>query len=157
VAAPQTDASTYAPRSVTIDAQVDNAAAGADEIVTIVAPMTGKVTAASITPTAAITGANTESRNVVVTNKGQSGAGSTIVAEKDFTSGVNAPADDETAVTLSGTAANLLVVAGDVLEIKSLHVGATGLAAPDLTARITIAAASEEDWTGYDGTRITQP
>lgn len=154
---PEGDSTTPAPRSIVLDAQVDNAAAGADELVTIVAPMTGKVTGASIIPTATLTGANTESRTVTVTNKGQAGAGTTVVATKAFVSGVNAPADDETAVTLSATAADLLVTAGDVLEVKSLHVGATGLAAPDLTVRLTFAAASEEDYVNTDGGRIVQP
>lgn len=153
---PQDDTTTAAPRQVILEAQVDNAAAGADELVTIVAPMTGKITAATIVPTSVLTGANTESRTVVITNKGQAGAGTTAVATKAFVSGVNAPADDETAVTLSATAADLLVTAGDVLEVKSLHVGATGLAAPDLTVRITFAAASEEDELNTDGGRIVQ-
>jgi hypothetical protein len=45
-------------------------------------------------------------------------------------SGVNAPADDEKAITVITAASANVVAAGDVLEWKSLHVGATGLADP---------------------------
>lgn len=101
------------------------------------APFDGTVTAASIITAAAITGANTDSRTVQLFNRGQSGSGTTLVASKAFVSGTNAAADDETALTLSGTAADLVVAAGDILEFVSLHVGSTGLAGPEFTGRVT--------------------
>lgn len=94
------------------------------------ADFAGTVEAVTVVPDTALTGANTDSRTFVLVNKGQSGAGTTIVATKAFVSGVNAPADDETSLTLSATPANLVVAAGDVLAFQSNHVGATGLAAP---------------------------
>ena len=93
------------------------------------APFAGVVASVTYTPSAAITGANTNSRTLKLVNKGQSGSGSTVIAELALTSGVNAAAFDEKALTLSGTAANKEVAEGDVLAIESLHVG-TGIADP---------------------------
>jgi hypothetical protein len=71
-----------------------------------------------------------------VFNRGQAGSGTTLMASKAFTSGVNATAEDETSLTLSVTAADLVVAAGDVVEVKSLHVGATGLAGTQFLGRL---------------------
>lgn len=104
----------------------------------VVAPFAGTVTAASVITAAAITGANTESRTIQLFNRGQAGAGTTLLASKAFTLAVNAVADDETALALTATAADLIVASGDVLEFVSLHVGATGLAGPEFTGRVSI-------------------
>lgn len=110
---------------------VSNVAAGSDlETDAVLVDMAGTVSAVTYIPNTTLTGANTESRTLVLVNKGQSGAGTTAVATKAFTSGVNAPADDGTSITLSGTAANLVVADGDVLVVQSNHVGSTGLADP---------------------------
>jgi hypothetical protein len=74
-------------------------------------------------------GANTNSRTLNVINKGQAGAGSTSVASLALVSGTNLAAFAPSAVTLSGTANNLVVAVGDVLQIQSLAVG-TGIADP---------------------------
>lgn len=95
----------------------------------IVAPFAGTVSAVTYVASTAITGADTNSRTVVVVDKGAAGSGTTIVATKAFTNAVNAAADAATTITLSGTAANLVVAAGDVLVWQSTHVG-TGLADP---------------------------
>lgn len=89
----------------------------------------GTVSGVSYTPDASITGANTNTRQLRVVNRGQSGGGTTLVASLQFDSGVNATAGDEKALTLSGTPANLSVSAGDVLALESNAVG-TGLADP---------------------------
>lgn len=111
------------------------ALAGADEFVDIVAPYAGTVTAAAFVPTTDITGADTNSRTVEVVNRGQAGSGTTQVALLALTAGVNAVATHEKALPLSSTPSDLVVAAGDVLRVTSLHVG-TGLAAPELDARI---------------------
>lgn len=117
---------------------VASAAANADASGRYIkAPFAGRVTAASVITAAGITGANTDSRTIQLFNRGQAGSGTTLVASKAFTSGVNTTADDETALTLSATAADLVVAEGDVLELVSLHVGSTGLAGPEFTAFIT--------------------
>lgn len=128
-----------APFSLTLGAIIDAAIAAADSPGGfIVAPFDGVITASSVVPTATLTGANTDSRTIQLFNRGQAGAGVLMPASKAFVSGVNAPIRDETALTLSGTASDLVVAAGDVLEFISLHVGATGLAAPKMIGRVTI-------------------
>lgn len=97
----------------------------------------GTVTAVTYTPDATITGANTNSRTVNLVNKGQTGVGTTVIATLAFVSGVNATAGDEKAIPLSGTPANLVVAAGDVLEWQSVHVG-TGIADPGGLVKVTI-------------------
>ncbi len=100
------------------------------------APFAGTVSSVTFTPVAAITGANTNTRRVELINRGQAGAGSTVIATLQFDSGVNGVAFDEKTITLSGTPANLAVAAGDVLEWKSTAVG-TGLADPGGAVDIT--------------------
>ncbi len=99
----------------------------------------GTVTAVTYSPVTAITGANTNTRSVSLVNKGQSGAGNTVVATIQYNSGVNAAASDENTVTLSGTPANLTVTAGDILQWQSTAVG-TGIAAPGGLFCLTVSA-----------------
>jgi hypothetical protein len=99
----------------------------------------GTVTAVTYAPVTAITGANTNTRSVSLVNKGQSGAGSTVIATIQYNSGVNAAAADENTVTLSGTPANLVVAAGDILQWQSTAVG-TGIADPGGLVCLTITA-----------------
>jgi hypothetical protein len=101
------------------------------------APFTGTVTGVSYIPKSAITGANTNTRRVALVNKGQSGSGTTEIAAIQYNSGVNAVAFDENIVTLSGTAANLDVVEGDILAFTSTHVG-TGITDPGGLVIVTL-------------------
>lgn len=131
--------SSRAPLVRTIEADSDAVAAGSDGVVTVGrAPFAGTVTEVTYTPNAQLTGANTDSRTLSIVNKALDGNGTTSVASKAFTSGVNANDFDETAITLSGTAANLVVAEGDVLAFVSTHVGSTGLADPGGHVKIAI-------------------
>lgn len=113
-------------------------AAGADDTTTVaIAPFDGTVTAVTYVADTAITGQDTNTRTLSLINKGAAGSGTTTVATKTFSSGVNASAFDETAITLTATAADLEVSEGDVLAFKSLHV-ASGLADPGGTVYVTI-------------------
>jgi hypothetical protein len=126
------------PQAKTIERVVPATATGADaELDLTVVSEAGTVTAVTYTPSTVLTGADTNSRTVVLVNKGAAGSGTTIVATKAYTNGVNAAADVPNAVTLSGTAANLVVAAGDVLVWQSTHVG-TGLADPGGLVHIEI-------------------
>lgn len=107
-----------------------------DDTVLGKAPYAGVVSAVEYIPESAITGAATNNRTVSLINKGQSGAGTTTVASLNFANGVNASANDEKAIPLSGTAADLVVAAGDVLVWRSLHI-ATGIADPGGVVRVT--------------------
>lgn len=127
-----------APLQGRLEIELAPAAVGADSSGAVRAPFDGTVTAVSYVPVAAVTGANTNSRTVSVVNHGQDGSGSTSVASLAFVSAVNAAAYDEKDITLSGTPANLTVVAGDILEGRSLHIG-TGIAEPGGTLFVTLA------------------
>lgn len=102
------------------------------------APFTGKVVEVTYTPIAAVTGAaSPASRTLSVINHGQAGAGTTVVASLALVGGVNLVAYDEKTIPLSGTAADLNVVSGDVLEFRSAAVGGTGLVDPGGTVSVT--------------------
>jgi len=76
-----------------------------------------------------VTGNTTNYSTAALVNKGTDGAGTTTVASKAFTSGVNAAAYDATAITLSTTESALELAAGDVLAFNWLEAG-TGLDQP---------------------------
>ncbi len=106
----------------------EGAATAVDDTVMLgEAPFAGTVTEVTYTPDTGITGANTNTRRVALINRGQSGAGTTVVAELQFDSGVNSTAGDEKTIPLSGTAGNLVLAAGDILAWFSDAVG-TGIA-----------------------------
>lgn len=100
-------------------------------------PFAGTVTAVTYHPDAAITGANTNSRTVTLYNRGQAGAGTTVVAQLAFTSGVNAAQYAGKAIPLSVVAGATTVAAGDTLEWNSLHVG-TGIVDPGGMAHVEL-------------------
>lgn len=132
-------ASGMVPRVETYQMVIAATAAGADfEVAVCAAPFAGTVTAVNYIADTTLTGANTDSRTLSLINKGQAGDGTTSVASKAFVSGVNGTAFARTAITLTSTAADKVVVAGDVLAFKSLHVGSTGLADPGGTVEVTI-------------------
>lgn len=116
-------------------APVATAASGSSSVAEAVA---GTVSSVTVIPDGTITGANTNTRKYELINKGQAGAGTTVVASLQFNSGVNATNFDATAITLSGTPANLVVADGDVLALVSTAVG-TGIADPGGLVKITIA------------------
>jgi len=119
-----------APLVRKLTADVPAAATGADgEHDVGQAPFAATVTAVTYLSDTTLTGANTNSRTVVLVNKGAAGSGTTVVATLAFVSGVNATADAPTAVTLSAVAGATTVASGDVLAWQSTHVG-TGLADP---------------------------
>lgn len=114
-----------------IERSVPAVGATADAEVNLgVAPFAGTVSAVKYVPDTVLTGANTETRTGVLKNKGAAGSGTTTVASKAFTSGVNAPADVATTITLSAVDGATTVAAGDVLAWQSNHSGSTGLADP---------------------------
>lgn len=105
------------------------ATAASAETDIIEAPFAGTVTKVDYVAATAITGADTNSRTVALVNKGAAGSGTTVVATKAFTNGVNAAADAVTTITLSAVAGATTVASGDVLVWQSNAVG-TGLADP---------------------------
>jgi len=124
-------------RVLEVDVPAVSTAGNDDDSVVAQAPFDCTVTAVEYVPEAAITGAATNNRTVSLVNKGQAGSGSTTVASLSFDSGVSATANNEKAITLSGTAANLVLAAGDTLQWRSVHVG-TGITDPGGLVRITL-------------------
>lgn len=94
------------------------------------APFAGTITGVTYTAKAAVTGNDTETRTLAIANKGQAGIGTTAVASLALVTDTNLVANDEKAITLSATAANLVVAEGDILAFTSTHGGTTGLADP---------------------------
>jgi hypothetical protein len=92
-------------------------------------PAAGVVSAASITPNAAVTGHATNYRTFTLTNKGQAGAGTTAIGTfaTSSTPANDLTASDERALTLSSTASDLVVAEGDVLAVVET-VAASGVA-----------------------------
>jgi hypothetical protein len=120
-----------APVTERITATIPATGATADYDQTVAeSHVAGVVSSVAYTPEAAITGNTTDSRTLTLVNKGQSGAGSTVIGTLAFIASVNGVAFDEKAFTLSTTAADLVVAAGDILAFVSTHVSATGLADP---------------------------
>lgn len=97
----------------------------------------GTVKEVTIIPEAAVTAQATNYRTIRVVNKGQAGTGTTEVAALPLdTPGTdNLVAFDEKTIPLSGTAANLAVVAGDVLAVDETITG-TGLAHGGYTVKV---------------------
>jgi hypothetical protein len=113
-------------------------AGASDDTVLAQAPFDCTVTSVEYVPEAAITGAATNHRTYSLVNKGQAGSGSTTVASLAFDSGsVTATANNEKVITLSGTAANLDLTAGDTLLWRSVAVG-TGITDPGGIVRVTV-------------------
>jgi hypothetical protein len=113
------------------------ATAASDDTLLAQSPYAGTVTAVQYVPEVAITGAATNNRTVSLVNKGQAGSGTTVVATLTFASGTNATANNEVGLTLSSTAADLVVAEGDTLQWRSIANG-TGLADPGGIARVTV-------------------
>jgi len=125
-------------RVIEVDVPAVSTAGNDDDSVVAQAPFDCTVTSVEYVPEAAITGAATNHRTFSLVNKGQAGSGSTTVASLAFDSGsVTATANNEKAITLSATAANLVLAAGDTLLWRSIHIG-TGIADPGGLVRITI-------------------
>jgi hypothetical protein len=82
-------------------------------------PVKGTVVGASIVSDTAVTASDTNYWSLQVTNKGQAGSGSTAIATKTTmaTGGVSLTAYVEQALALSGTPANLVVAAGDIIVL----------------------------------------
>lgn len=93
------------------------------------------ITEVSVISESALTGATATARTLTLYNRGQAGAGTTVVATLAFITSVDLVANDEKLMTLSATPANLVVAAGDVLEMVET-VASTGTARGE--AQVTV-------------------
>lgn len=129
-----------APHTEVLEATIPAAgAAVAQDQVIGEAPYAGEVTEVVIVPEAALTANATNYRTFRVLNKGQTGAGSTVVASlaTDTPTTDDLAAFDEKSIPLSGTAANLDVAEGDVLAVDET-VAASGVAHSGYRVLVTI-------------------
>lgn len=126
-----------APLKRTVELEQEPVAATATGSNSTRAPFAGTVSRCAYVANAAVTGAaSPASRTLSLVNHKQDGSGTTVVAQLSLVGGVNLVAFDERALGLSGTAADLVVAEGDILEFRSAAVGGTGLADPGGTAII---------------------
>ena len=88
----------------------------------------GAITAVEFIPSAAITGVNSNYFTLNIRNR-TTGAGTAIPAALAFVSGTDGVASTPKTITLSSTAADLLVAADDVITAEKAVTG-TGLACP---------------------------
>jgi len=84
------------------------------------------ITSVTYTPVSAMTGVDVNSRTLSLVNTGPTGAGTTVVATLELTSGNDA--DGETEIPLSVVAGATAIDDGDRLAWHSTHVGANGIA-----------------------------
>jgi len=102
-----------------------------------VAPWAGTLVEAYYAPEAAVTGVVTNNKAVTVRNRGANGAGNTTMATLTFGAGTNGTAFDESALTLSGTPANVAFAPGDVITAQST-VNGTGMTLPEGKVRVVL-------------------
>lgn len=101
----------------------------ADEFSGFVAPFPLKITGAKWVPAAAVTADGSNYFTLNLRNRGAAAAGTALPASRSYVA-TNSVAFVPEAMTLSGTAADLLVAEGDVLTVSKVNTG-TGLAMPD--------------------------
>lgn len=105
------------------------------EDVAIKVPYNMLVTAADWVPQAAVTANGSNFSTLTLRNRGAAGAGTPLPVSRSYAA-TNSVAFVPEAMTLSGTATDLLLNAGDVLTIQMIHTG-TGLVIPAGTIRLT--------------------
>jgi hypothetical protein len=105
-------------------------AAGVPETVVGEAPFNGTMTEAGVIPEAALVASDTLTRTLTLYNRGQAGAGTTVMATlATTTASGNWTAGDKKLMTLSAVAGALNFVSGDVFEIVET-VASTGTVRP---------------------------
>lgn len=108
-----------------IQVHVPQISAGTDKKYPILrCPHKMKVVAAYVIFQAGITGADTNTFTAKLLNGSTDGSGTTLIASKAYTNGVDATALDPESLTLTSTATDLICDAGDVLEYFSDQAGA---------------------------------
>lgn len=93
------------------------------------APFDGLIKGVLYTPKASITGADGDTRSLLVRNKGQDGSATVTVAQITFSAGTDATGFAELAIPLSDVLGDTYIVAGDIIVLESVHSG-DGLADP---------------------------
>lgn len=110
------------------ESQIDSVGAGdaTEEQTIFVAPHKCVVEEVGITPDAAVTGNDTNRKNLNVIDKGSAGTGTTEIGNVDLGTGTNLVAKDRTTLLTGGSTE---MEKGDVLSLQIEQVG-TGVAIP---------------------------
>lgn len=126
-------------RSISAEVPAQGTAGTVQDFVIGEAPYAGTVTEVTIIPEAAVTANATNYRTFRVVNKGQAGAGTTVVASfaTDTVTTDDLAAFDEKALTLSVVAGATTVAEGDVL-VADETITAAGVAHGGYTIQVTI-------------------
>lgn len=109
----------------------------------------GVVSEVTYIPNATNAGADSNTRTMTLYNRGQAGAGTTVVATYAMSAGHDMTAYDELTFTLSVVDGALDVVAGDVLELASVH-ASSGLTEPGGKLTVVISSAADAALQGAD-------
>lgn len=104
-----------------------------------IVPFNALITAAKWTPGAAITANGSNFFTLSFRNRGQAGAGTVQFATARAYSSGNGVLSTPEALTLSSTASDLQVAAGDILAVEITHSG-TGLICPGGVVMVTLRA-----------------
>jgi len=120
-------------RPRTVNVGIDAVSGGSEtELPVFAAPFRCEITKLSIIPSSAITGADTNNMVLGFKNKGGAGSGTTVMASKTFSNGVDASAFDE--VDLGSVSAKNLNK-GEVISFYKAENG-SGMNMPALLAKI---------------------
>lgn len=103
-----------------------------------VVPFNAKVTGMKWVPSAAVTANGTNFSTLSMRNRGAAGSGSALPATRSYAA-TNSSAWVAEDCTLSATATDLLLTAGDVVTVQMIH-SASGVVIPAGTVRISYQA-----------------
>jgi hypothetical protein len=119
------------------------AQATTDYTIAVIPPgLTGNITAVTFTGDAVITGVDTNSARHDVIIKGLTGGDTRVAATKTYPNGVTTVAFDETALTVTTTAANSAVVPDDVIAFSVVKLASNvAVTTPRLFVKIVVNAA----------------
>lgn len=114
------------------------AAATDNEQLGWVVPFKAKITGVTWVPGAAVTANGTNYSVLTVRNRKADASGAALPASRSYIA-TNSLAFVPEAMTLSGTASDLLLAAGDVLTVQMIHTG-TGVVIPAGSVRVSYQA-----------------
>lgn len=124
--------------TVTLQVAAMASAATDNEQLGFVVPFSAKITGVKWVPSAGVTANGTNYSTLSVRNRGAAGAGTALPASRSYAA-TNSTALVPEDCTLSGTASDLNVSAGDVLTVQMIHT-ASGVVIPSGTVRISYQA-----------------
>ena len=126
------------PRTFLLPVPGQATAGTADEFIGMIVPFDMTITGVKWIPKAAVTADPTNFFTLNLRNRKADASGSALPASRAY-SATNSVAFVAEAMTLSSTAADLLLSAGDVLTVSKVNSG-TGLAMPGGTVQVTAQA-----------------